>query len=99
MTLVDSLMYSIQGMAMKYFLPNLIYKLPIFKKQKNSVIDFAEYAKFILEKSKKNEIKKNLDDSLVRIMLKSKEGEERIELTDEELISNMFIFFFAGHET
>ena len=99
MTLVDSLMNSIQGLVMKLFLPKFIMNLPFFRKQTNSVHDFQEYAKFILDRCRKNETKENTNDNLVRLMVKSQDGEERIELSDKELISNMFIFFFAGHET
>eukprot|EP01080_Neovahlkampfia_damariscottae_P004021 gene4021-7277_t len=98
MTLVDALMNSIHGLVMKLLLPSVIYNLPFFKKQKNSVHDFQEYMKFILEKCRKNKVEDNLNDSLVKLMVKSQDGEER-QLSDKELISNMFIFFFAGHET
>ena len=99
MTLVDSLLNCIQGLVMKLFLPSFIFNFPMFKKQVNSIDDFQEYGKFILERSRRNETKENTNDNLVRLMVKSQDGEENVELTDKELISNMFIFFFAGHET
>ena len=99
MTLVDSLLNCIQGLVMKLFLPSFIFNLPMFKKQVNSIDDFQENGKFILERSRRNETKENTNDNLVRLMEKSQGGEENVELTDKELISNMFIFFFAGHET
>eukprot|EP01080_Neovahlkampfia_damariscottae_P004020 gene4020-7276_t len=103
MTLVDSLMHLIEGLVFHNFAPKILLKLPFFKKQMNSVHDFEEYARFILQKCKKNLEEDNsnedVNDSLVKLMVQSQAGETGVEFTDMELISNMFIFFFAGHET
>jgi cytochrome P450 len=103
MTLVDSLLNIIKGLVVNYLLTKKIARsIPFgfFAKSSKSVEDFISYGKFILEKSR---IKKpgsdDSQDGLVQMMIKSQEGETSIKLTDEELISNMFIFFFAGHET
>jgi cytochrome P450 len=102
MTMVDSLMNVIQGLAINLFLSKKIARMipfGFFKKSSKSVDDFVSYGKFILEKSRNKKDGDDTQDGLVQMMLKAQDGEGTIKLTDEELISNMFIFFFAGHET
>jgi cytochrome P450 len=102
MTLVDSLMNVIQGLVINLFLSKKIARMipfGFFKKSSTAVDDFVSYGKFILEKSRNRKDGNDSQDGLVQMMLKAQEGEGTIKLTDEELISNMFIFFFAGHET
>jgi cytochrome P450 len=102
MTLVDSLMNVIQGLVINLFLSKKIARMipfGFFKKSSTAVDDFVSYGKFILEKSRNRKDSDESQDGLVQMMLKAQEGEGTIKLTDEELISNMFIFFFAGHET
>ena len=54
----------------------------------------------MLEKSRNKKSDDGSQDALIQMMLKARDAEEsEFKLTDEELISNMFIFFFAGHET
>jgi cytochrome P450 len=102
MTMVDSLMNVIQGLVTNFFLSKKIARMipfGFFKKSSTAVDDFISYGKFILEKSRNKKDGDNTQDGLVQMMLKAQEGEGAVKLTDEELISNMFIFFFAGHET
>jgi cytochrome P450 len=102
MTLVDSLMNILQGLFVNYFLTKKIARnIPFgfFKKSSKSVDEFVNYGKFILEKSRNKKEGDESQDGLVQMMLKAQDGESSIKLTDEELISNMFIFFVAGHET
>jgi cytochrome P450 len=102
MTLVDSLMNILQGLFVNYFLTKKIARnIPFgfFKKSSKSVDEFVSYGKFILEKGRNKKDGDESKDGLVQMMLKAQDGEASIKLTDEELISNMFIFFVAGHET
>eukprot|EP01080_Neovahlkampfia_damariscottae_P005786 gene5786-9607_t len=101
MTLVDSLMNIISGLVLNFMLTkDIASKIPIgsLKKSSKSVEDFESFGRFILEKSRNNQ-DKNAQDGLVQMMLKAQDGDSDFQLTDKELISNMFIFFFAGHET
>jgi cytochrome P450 len=102
MTMVDSLMNVIQGLVINLVLSKKIAGMipfGFFKKSSKAVDDFVSYGKFILEKSRNKKDGDDSQDGLVQMMLKAQDGEGTIKLTDEELISNMFIFFFAGHET
>eukprot|EP01080_Neovahlkampfia_damariscottae_P009194 gene9194-1280_t len=103
MTIVDSLMNIISGLVVNLLLTKRIARnIPFgqFKKQSKSVDDFMAYGKFMLEKGLLKQIDDNSQDALIQMMLKARDAEDsEFKLSDEELISNMFIFFFAGHET
>lgn len=94
LTLKESLELSIQALIYNLILGEKILKLLPFQKTKKLVSalkDFDKYMDYFIEK---HEIKKN---SVLEMMLKSQMNSE--EFNTSVIKGNMFIFFFAGHET
>jgi cytochrome P450 len=109
MTFFDSVDNLFHGMAYnKYLKKEILQLIPNQKVRKvtKSVTDFKAYIKFFIERAKKS--RENFP-GLLQFYVDSLEAEQsneskpetqkKLEDIEEMLISNAFIFLFAGHET
>ncbi|KAJ7917203.1 cytochrome P450 [Mycena leptocephala] len=72
--------------------PRWMYMLPI-KRLRD--IETATRRKELAEEQYGNLERKDL----FRLMIRASEGEEKLQMTDDELAGNTFLMLFAGHET
>ncbi|KAI8924603.1 cytochrome P450 [Entophlyctis helioformis] len=88
----------IHNLKLKLALPAWAYSLPVKKFQHVKLV-FAEFETYLREmvRDAETQTEANLLVSLVRAAKADNPGEAG--LTEQELIGNMFIFMFAGHET
>jgi len=84
------------GIAIWNFVPVFMRPLWIFKSGLEAVSEVQEYILDIVSQRRENGIEGRSD--LVSLLLESNESGET-KLTNQEIVSDAFIFLFAGHET
>ncbi|KAJ3270354.1 hypothetical protein HDV01_007879 [Terramyces sp. JEL0728] len=97
-TLKQSLTFVSHNLFKFILTPNFAYNLPIksLQLQKQNFDEFHSYLKGFVAWARKPE---NIDKSnLLSSMVKACQGDSDT-FTEEELVGNIFIFMFAGHET
>ncbi|KAL6043315.1 Cytochrome P-450 like protein [Balamuthia mandrillaris] len=91
-------------MILRLAFPNLV-KLSPFGKPKvarDAFAEFEQYMKeFIAERKKKQKVESNENGraDLLSLLLRAEDSSFKIRLSDQEILSNIFVFLFAGHET
>jgi cytochrome P450 len=84
------------GLAFWNFVPTYLHDLPVFKAAKEAIDETRKYIEDIIEERKNSGEGKHLD--LLSLLLESNSiGDSK--LTAREILSDAFIFLFAGHET
>ncbi|KAJ3796245.1 cytochrome P450 [Lentinula aff. detonsa] len=86
---------------LRVFAPKWVLKLP-FKKIQHSNAAYEAMALFMKEHviARKSEIQNNTRKDAFSLLVKANEQEEsKHKLSDDELIGNVYIMLFAGHET
>ncbi|KAJ3301280.1 hypothetical protein HDV03_001074 [Kappamyces sp. JEL0829] len=88
--------------SLRYYIitPKFLFKLPIasLQKLKARIDEFETYMKEFIQDAKdgKSKTQSNL---LTALILSTSDTPDENMLTERELLGNMFIFLFAGHET
>ncbi|KAJ3048626.1 hypothetical protein HK097_010371 [Rhizophlyctis rosea] len=100
LSFVDALQTSVENINLKLVVPKWAYNLPI-KKLEETQVAFEEFGAYLTDliraaDATKEDQKDNLLSSLVEATRAGNEGQG---LSESEVLGNVFIFMFAGHET
>ncbi|KAH8831639.1 cytochrome P450 [Flagelloscypha sp. PMI_526] len=97
MTLLEALRTSVNEWLLYLVLPNWAFSLPSARLRDTgtAVRKMKQFLNEQVEKAKAT----SFDNSAFSMLIKASEAEGKLGLNNQELIGNIFILLFAGHET
>jgi len=103
MTLQEALRIATDSLTLTILAPKWAYKLPIkrLKESKEANDQLTEFMQTQVEE-RRREVRdgtSHRDDVFTRLVRANEDEESKYRLSDEELIGNVFVILFAGHET
>ncbi|KAJ3043119.1 hypothetical protein HDV00_005734 [Rhizophlyctis rosea] len=103
MSFVDAMQTAVHNLNLKLVTPNWAFKLPI-EKLRLTEISFEEFKSYLIELIRQVDNTEGAKDNLLSSLVEAtREGSPSAAigqgLTESEVLGNVFIFMFAGHET
>ncbi|KAH8827540.1 cytochrome P450 [Flagelloscypha sp. PMI_526] len=99
MSLAEAIRIATEDNMLHVFLPKWVYLLPI-KRLRHSAFAVKQLRKFMREQVQRRKMDDLGDRSAFSLLVKaSQDGNGKFALDDNEVIGNIFVLLFAGHES